>query len=93
MTPEGIVKAKIIKILKAYGVYYFMPAGTGRGRSGIPDIICCVKGKFIAIEVKSATGKLTELQKYELEKITEAGGVALVINGLNMHELTDALEK
>ena len=93
MTPEGIVKAKIVKILKAYGVYYFMPAGTTRGRSGIPDIICCSKGRYVAIEAKSATGKVSELQKYELEKIANAGGVALVINGENMNELTDALEK
>lgn len=92
MTPEGIVKAKVIKLLIAAGVYYFMPAGTGRGRSGVADIICCSKGRYIAIEVKSAKGKLSELQKYELEKVVNAGGVALVINGENMQQLIDALK-
>ena len=48
-TPEAKVKQQAVKVLKELGVYYFFPATHGYGRSGIPDIICCFKGKFIAI--------------------------------------------
>jgi len=56
-TPESKVKAAVVKLIKQYGAYYFFPATHGYGRSGVPDIICCVKGKFLAIECK-AQGKL-----------------------------------
>ena len=44
--------------------------------SGIPDIICCCKGRFLGLEVKLPNGKLTELQKRAIEKINRAGGIA-----------------
>ena len=47
-TPEKKVKDKVVKLLKQHGVYYFFPATYGMGRSGVPDIICCIKGKFLA---------------------------------------------
>ena len=49
-TPEKKVKDKVVAILKRFGVYYFFPATHGYGRSGVPDIICCFKGFFLAIE-------------------------------------------
>jgi len=49
--------------------------------AGIPDILACINSKFVAIEVKTATGKPTMLQKRELNFIREAGGVALICYG------------
>ena len=79
MTPEGKVKAKVKKILDVYEVYYFCPATGGYGRSGIPDFVCCYKGKFIAIECKAGKGKTTALQDRELDRIQKSGGVAIVV--------------
>lgn len=79
-TPEGKVKAAVKKILDAHGVYHFSPAANGYGRVGVPDIICCVNGYFLAIECKAGKGKTTALQDRELAAITKAGGVAIVIN-------------
>lgn len=53
----------------------------------MPDIIACFKGRFIAIECKAGKGKLTELQKYNIEQIKSAGGLAIVINESNIEEL------
>jgi len=78
-TPEKKVKDAVVKILKQYGVYYFFPATHGYGRSGIPDIICCCKGKFLAIECKAGENRTTELQDREIVAIHKAGGVALVV--------------
>ena len=83
-TPEKKVKDKVVKILKANGVYYFFPATFGMGRSGVPDIICCFQGRFLAIECKAGNNKPTALQERELSAIAEAGGDAFVINENNI---------
>lgn len=83
-TPEKKVKDKVVKTLKEYGVYYFFPATYGMGRSGVPDIICCVDGKFLAIECKAGNNKPTALQERELKAIADAGGSALVVNEENV---------
>lgn len=79
-TPEGKVKAAVKKILDAHGVYHFSPAANGYGRVGVPDIICCVNGYFLAIECKAGKGKTTALQDRELAAITKAGGAAAVVH-------------
>jgi Holliday junction resolvase len=92
MTPEAKVKAKLYKILKEWGVYYFSPVTGGYGRSGVPDIICCYKGRFIAIECKVGKNKPTPLQEAEMEKIRTAQGVAAVINEDNIDLLEQILK-
>jgi len=68
-----------------------MPIGTGYGNSGVPDFLVCNRGGFIAIEAKAGKGKTTALQEYHLAKIRAAGGVAVVINEANIHELEELL--
>lgn len=87
MTPEAKVKASVVKLLKQYEVYYFFPATHGFGRSGVPDIVCCMNGIFVAIECKAGTGKLTALQDREIKRIRENKGIAFVINEQNIHIL------
>ena len=53
------------------------------GTAGIPDVICCHKGRFIAFEVKTETGKATLLQEITLRRITEAGGTAVLVRSLD----------
>ena len=86
-TPEAKVKEKIKKILKEHGVYYAMPMGTGYGNSGVPDFLCCVNGKFLAIEAKAGKGIPTALQEKNPRDIKVAGGIALVVNENNIEEL------
>ena len=86
-TPEKKVKDKVTKILKEYGAYYFFPATGGFGRSGVPDIIACHKGVFIGIECKAGKNTTTALQDRELEKITAAGGITLVVNEGNIDDV------
>ena len=90
-TPEKKVKDAVAAILKAHGVYFFFPTTYGMGRSGVPDIICCHRGRFIAIECKAGKNTTTVLQKVEIQGIEKAGGVALVINEDNLPMLTHAL--
>lgn len=91
LTPEGKVKRKVVEVLKKHEVWYFFPANNGFGKSGIPDIIAIVDGHFVGIEVKSATGKPTELQKICGRQIEEAGGTWLVVSNDVTLEVLDAV--
>ena len=82
-TPEKKVKDKVVKMLKEEEVYYFFPATHGFGRSGVPDIVCCVNGHFLAVECKAGTNKPTALQVREIEAIRRSNGVAIVVNEEN----------
>ena len=56
-------------------VFFWKEHGGPYGTSGVPDIICCYKGRFLGLEAKLPGGRLTELQKRALEKINRAGGI------------------
>ena len=82
MTPEGKVKEACKKFLKERKIFFFMPVSNGMGQVGIPDIICCYKGIFVAIETK-APGKranVTDNQKKILDNIANAEGFAWVVD-------------
>lgn len=83
-TPEGKVKDKIKKILKAHNIYYAMPMGTGFGHAGVPDFLCCYKGKFLAIEAKAGKGTPTALQLQQLREIEAAHGDTWIVNEMNL---------
>ena len=83
-TPESKVKAKIKAILKAHNIYYAMPIGTGYGNSGVPDFLCCINGKFVAVEAKAGKGTTTALQDKNLKNIIESGGDAWVVSEINI---------
>jgi len=89
MTPEAKVKKKVKELLDTIGVYHFSPPGMGLGRAGIPDIIACHRGRFIAIECKAGDNQPTALQSRELEAITNAGGLAFVVRESNLDRLKD----
>ena len=46
---------------------------------GVPDILACVNGHFVAVEVKAENGKPSELQLYHLDEIRKAGGLAFLL--------------
>jgi hypothetical protein len=87
-TPESKVKASIKKILLRHHIYYVMPIGSGYGNAGVPDFVCNVNGKFLAIEAKAGRGQLTALQIKNLERINTSGGVGLTIR----EDMMDYLE-
>lgn len=78
MTPEGKVKAQVDKLLKRYNVWFYKPVSNGMGKHGIPDYVCCTRGRFLGIECKAGQGVLTALQRVQREAIVQAGGVYFV---------------
>lgn len=86
-TPESKVKKKLIDFLKSLGsdCFYYMPVQNGMGQSGIPDIICCIKGRMVALECKATRKNYpTTLQAFALSQIQKSGGVAWVVDDENV---------
>ena len=86
-TPEAKVKAGVRKLLDTLGIYHFMPPANGFGRAGIPDIIACMDGHFVAIECKAGKGKTTALQDRELNAILNHGGTVFIAREHNLLDL------
>lgn len=71
---------KIKAFLKEQGAWFIKYwAGSKFTKDGIPDILACINGYFVAIEVKAQNGKPSELQKYHVKKINEAHGFAVIL--------------
>ena len=91
-TPEKKVKDQLRKYLDEMGIYHFMPPANGFGRAGIPDIVGCYAGRFVAFECKAGKGKTTPLQDRELSRIRTAKGLAFVINEDNVDQIKELLQ-
>jgi hypothetical protein len=82
MLEKDIVN-QILKYLKTLPeCFAWKEHGGMYGTSGIPDIIVCYRGKFVAFEVKTPSGKLTTLQEITLRKINDAKGNAYKVTSL-----------
>ncbi len=90
----------MINTLRQNGAYVFKTVTTGK--AGVPDVIACLNGLFIALEIKAGS-KLTELQKYNINQIVLAGGIAaeitdirqveLLVSALNINKRKKGIEK
>jgi hypothetical protein len=89
---EKWVKQQVVKMLKARQVYYFFPVAGAYTSIGVPDIVACIKGKFVGIECKAGTNKPTELQLRNLEAIRDNEGIAMVVNEDDLEVLEQRLE-
>ena len=75
-TPEALLKARIRTwLVDEKKAYYFAPVQRGLGGSTL-DILCCIKGRFVGIEVKVPGKRPTARQKIVIQAISDAGGVA-----------------
>lgn len=83
MSESDIVRS-ILKYLKTVpGCFCWKEHGGMYGTAGIPDIIACIKGHFFGFEVKTDTGKPTELQKATIRKILKCGGTAAFVRSVD----------
>lgn len=95
MTPEGKVKALVVKWLKAKNIprWTVIPSAMGNSR-GMADLCCILpkSGQWLAIEVKAAGKKknVTAHQQDFLDTINSCGGIAVVVD---CQEDVDQLEQ
>ena len=81
---EKDITNKILKYLRSLDkCYCFKEHGGSYGSAGVPDIICCYHGRFVAFEVKTAKGRTTVLQDINIRNIHNACGIAVVVRSLD----------
>lgn len=88
---ESKLQKRIQNYLTSIGAYEFKVHGEIFMRAGIPDIICCYKGRFIGIEAKEPGNHPSELQLAHGRKIVKAGGLFIV--AYNLQDVMDLIEK
>lgn len=79
MAGEKNFENKIKKFLKENGCWFVKYFANRNTRAGVPDLLACVNGYFVAIEVKGPTGKPSELQLWNVEQIQKSNGFAVVL--------------
>lgn len=77
---EQDIQRAITKWLESQGGYVVKVIQANR--AGVADVLCCLDGKFIAIEVKTLSGRVAPLQEYHQELVGRAGGVAMIARSL-----------
>jgi len=78
---EQGIQRRILTELKRRGIYAVKIITANR--NGVPDILCCVDGTFVGIEVKTPTGRVAPVQKAHQQWIKDAGGYSLVARSWN----------
>lgn len=89
---EKNFEEKIKKYIDSLGGYWVKFHGNAFTREGVPDLLCCINGKFFAIEVKGDGGKASKLQEYEIERIKNAKGLAGVYYPKDFPRLKEEIE-
>ncbi len=63
---EKDITAAIMRVLKMVPrCFAWKEHGGMYGTAGIPDVICCLDGRFFAFEVKTPEGSVTKLQEVD----------------------------
>jgi len=90
--PEARIGTKIRKFLEENGVFIFKVHGGPQMMSGLPDLIACVEGRFVGIEVKQPGQGPSPRQKFVHSMIMRAGGEVIVATSVDdvMHLVNDA---
>jgi len=83
LTPEGQLTQSVKALLRTAGIFHFKHWGGPMGYPGVADILGCYKGRMLAIELKSPTGKATPDQERFLQNVKDAGGLAFVARSLD----------
>lgn len=81
--PETVIVRKIrAALLQRWpGAWITKIHGGPMQQAGIPDLLCCIEGRFVALEVKvpGEYHPTSRLQLHHLGRIDAAGGVAYVV--------------
>lgn len=88
-----LVKKIVLEVQKRYPDAWILKVhGGGYQRAGVPDVLLCVAGRFVAVEVKhrkpgeseeAMQRRVTARQRKEIEDIHRAGGVASVVSSVD----------
>lgn len=92
-TPEKTFENKIKNYLKEQDCWFVKYFGCAVSETSIPDLLCCVNGKFVAIEVKADKGKPSGGQLIMQHKIQKAGGISLILYPKDFEEFKNLIQQ
>lgn len=94
MQPEYRIVQKIRKLIRARGGWVVKIHGGAYQDAGTPDLLVCYKGRFIAVEVKTARGVARPEQRVAQRAIVKAGGYALITHLIgDVVDVLDAIDE
>lgn len=80
MAEEKLFENKVKHFLSVRGCWYVKYWGGGQfTKAGVPDLLTCIGGRFVGIELKATHGTPSDLQLINLKKIERAGGIGLLL--------------
>lgn len=91
--PEKLFENRIKAELKRRGIWFVKYFANRNTIAGVPDLLCCVNGRFVALEIKAANGRLSALQDYQISEIQKAGGIAMSVYPRDWQALLQLLDK
>ena len=91
--PETRLCRKIREAIKARGCYVVKFHGGEYGVAGVPDLLCCVEGDFVGLEVKTLDKRanVSPRQQLDHERIRRAGGCVAVV--CSVREALEVVER
>ncbi|MGM8215151.1 VRR-NUC domain-containing protein [Bacillaceae bacterium W0354] len=79
---EKTIENQIKGYLDQIGAWYIKTHGNMFSKAGTPDIIACINGTFVGIEVKKPGGQPSALQLAQIKRIEQSGGISFVADSL-----------
>jgi hypothetical protein len=82
-TEEAQLTRSIRQLLRSLGIFHWKVWGGPMSTPGVPDLICCFKGRLVGIEIKAEKGIVSDYQKEFIDRINKAGGLAFVARSVD----------
>jgi hypothetical protein len=91
LQPETRFRLRIKPQLEAIPQSYWVKIQAG-SIIGIPDILGCVNGRLVALELKTEEGKATPMQLYRIGKLSAAGAFTRIVRPSNWKQVLAQLQ-
>jgi len=89
---ENNITKRIKDFLKSKDIWHVKYFANAFTAVGVPDILACVRGRFVGIEIKTEVGKLSKMQEYQGEKICQSGGYWFCVRPSTFEDFKYAIE-
>lgn len=92
MTKEQDIQISIMNYISSIGGLPVKFNNIGiYAKAGVPDILACIKGRFVAIEVKKPGNRPSSLQENFINAVNQIGGFAFWAD--NLQDVKDKLKE
>lgn len=78
---EKMIQREILKYLATVEECWVIKVVISNER-GCPDVLACIQGKFLALEIKDETGQPTAIQCAQHRRIEKAGGKVYIVRSV-----------